>query len=229
MVTKLTTFVTAFLLGFSVFAQSSASSAKAGTSSSTPFQQGTSYLSFKIGSPTETYIKKYTAHDDYHGNSYDNSFPLLALVYENGVTDLAGIGYVSLGGEFGYTLGKHSRTDRYWSNLTNQHEYITHSSVADIFHFGVRTNYHFDFHMMTKEPFFEKFDIYAGLGFLFRYERRVYTGEAKSDFDHFQYNDTDYVFDACLGARYFVKDNLGIMMQFGSSLSRFDLGATYKF
>lgn len=192
------------------FAQSDS---KAGTSSSTPFQKGSNLLSLSMGVGHNSYFHKTRKYQEYN----NGRLPIFALTYENGISERAGIGFISLGGELGYTHGK-QYDNRFWA------------SEADIYHFGIRSNYHFDWHMLTKEPIFEKLDIYAGLGFFFRFENRYATEDTNDNFDpEIQYTSTEYVFDAVLGARYFIAPHGAIMLQFGSGVSAFSLGGSLMF
>ncbi len=184
----------------------------AGSDSNSPFKQGTSLLSLKMGVGTNYYFnegRKYHKYDE-------GRTPVFALAYENAVSDLMGIGYIGLGVEGGYS---HARQydNKYWA------------SEADIYHFGMIGNYHFDFHMITKEPFFEKVDLYAGLGLFFRFENRYATEDTNKDFEGvIQYKDNGYIFNVCLGGRYFFTDKISAMFQLGSGLTHADMGLTFK-
>ncbi len=202
--------ISAILLGLGLVAH--AAESRVGTDSNSPFKKGTGLLSVKIGSGTEYYF-------DYGRKShqYDaGRSPVLALAYEGGVSDLLGIGYIGLGVEGGYAHAKHYH-NHFWA------------SEADIYHVGMVGNYHFDFHMLTKEPVFEKIDLYAGLGFFFRYENRYATEGTNKDFEGvIQYNRSDYIFNGCIGGRYFFNDRISAMLQLGSSLTHADMGVTFK-
>lgn len=180
--------------------------------SNSPFIKETSLLSLKIGVGTDYYFN-YSRKFHHYNNGHS---PVFALAYEKGISDLLGIGYIGLGVEGGYAHGKQF-SNRFWA------------SEADIYHLGVITNYHFDFHTITQEPVFEKIDLYAGLGFFFRYENRYATEDTNKDFEgEIQYTHSGYIFNACIGGRYFFNDRVSAMLQIGSTLTHADFGVTFK-
>jgi|GEM_PF-3216461 len=182
--------------------------------SGTPFEQNTNTLTLKTGFFAKGYFDKVTGgwHD------YDFRSPVVALKYENGISPLLGIGYLSLGGEFGYAYArdKYGDTDRL-------------ESVADIYHFGIRSNYHFDLYTVTREPIFEKLDVYAGIGMFARIENRCATEESTSNLDDIQYVKTRGIVDVCVGSQYYVNDNIAVVTEFGLGIAHINLGATYRF
>lgn len=210
MVRKLS-IIAAMFLGLNLAGQ--AADKRVGTSSNTPFTRGTNLLSLKMGLGSDYYFNYGNRHQKYN----DGRSPIMGVAYEHGITDLLGIGYLGLGGEAGFAHAK-QYVNKYWA------------SQGNIFHFGMTCNYHFDFHMITKEPVFEKIDLYAGLGLFIRHEIRRITEDTNANYDgEIDYSRTDPIVNGCIGGRYFFTDNISAMVQLGTSLAFAETGLTFKF
>lgn len=209
MVRKLS-IIAAMLLGLGLAGH--AADTRVGTSSNTPFVKGTSILSIKMGAGSDYYFNFKRKNDHYN----NGRSPVVALAYEYGISELAGIGYISLGAEGGLAHAKHYKS-KDWA------------SEANIYHIGMTCNYHFDFNMITKEPVFEKLDLYAGLGMFLRVEDRTATESTAHHFDGvIQYTRQDALVNGCIGARYFFTDKVAAMLQLGTSLAGIEAGVTFK-
>lgn len=117
-----------------------------------PFQKGSNVFS---GGIYFDFGHGYLGESVYYSNRYEwyhfSSSPKIVLSFDHGITNKIGIGFISVGGQFG----------NYWLRIQNPDPYVYYSP-AFVMHGNVRALYHFDFWSITKQPFFSRFDVYAG-------------------------------------------------------------------
>jgi len=106
-----------------------------------PFEYGDNVLNLGIGlTPV------------YYGNVYSSYSPGLEASFEHGFFEKLGIGYIGIGGYFGF----------------RNSDFDTQTIIA------ARGTYHFDFLDLTGEDIFENLDVYAGVLMGLRFEKDEY-------------------------------------------------------
>lgn len=114
-----------------------------------PFARGTSNLNFGINFGSN-YLMGGTGE-------HKVNIPQFLVAFDHGITDKVGIGYISIGGQwglYGFTDPRNIKPTWDWDYQGYGTAIVTYAAFKAL--------YHFDFYSMTREPFFAVFDVYAG-------------------------------------------------------------------
>lgn len=159
---------------------------------SQPFEKGTSVAGVGLG-----LVNSFTP-------GHKMLIPPVLGSYEIGITDLLGIGYISVGGQVG--IG--GSTVSYFNSTYNWF-YIS---------LLVRGAYHFDFYNITGAEIFKSLDIYAG----------VAAGPIIVIEDDPWANNSFSPLDAFVGARYYFSPDFGAFAEAGVGLAPVCIGLSFK-
>ncbi len=194
------------LIAFSVFLSS--------LSFSQPFEDGTNVLSLGFGTPPAQRIKNdfnknYKNFIDYKLNNYGT----ILLKYEHGLLE-----YFGMGINLEYSGARVS----YKYDDTNQLRY-ERKIKANVFDFYARFNAHY--------PIGEKLDLYAGLGLGYEYYIGKYTDSNPNQLVNIQQTEKilDFDYQATIGARFMIKEKIGIFAEAGWATTTGQIGFSIIF
>ena len=143
----------------------------------------------------------------YSGTYYKSQIPPLSASFEVGVADnvIDEKGVIGVGGYLGYSSYKYEYSGWGWkySNLI----------------LGARGSFHY--------PLVDKLDTYTGLLLGYNISSSKEFGTIIPGYDYSS-SSGGTVFAWFLGARYYFKDNFGVMAELGYGITYLNLGVTFK-
>lgn len=134
--------------------------------------------------------------------------PAIIGIFDIGVTEKLGIGYISAGGEFAMSGGKYQSFG--WKETTTN------------FIFGGRAAYHFDFLDISGNSAFDKMDIYAG--FFLGVNLQKYEDEFTNSSSMNPY----FKEDVFVGIRYSFSDAMAVYAEAGYNIAYISGGISFR-
>lgn len=179
-----------------------------------PFEDGTNLISLGFGIPpaqriTNDFNKSYKNYIDYRLNNYGT----VLLKYEHGLLEYFGMG---LNVEYSGAAVSYKYDD---TNLLRYERKVK----TNVFDFYARFNGHY--------PVGEKLDLYAGLGLGYEYAISKYTDTNPNPLVNVNQTQKvlDFDYQATIGARFMIKETLGIFAEAGWATTTGQIGFTFKF
>lgn len=157
------------------------------------FEQGSSVLSFGIG---------FGDYPGKKGTMETTFFPNIMAAYEYGIADEIGIGFFSLGAHVGFAAA--NGNEPILSAAHDKYEYN-----ATFVYAAPRINYHLNLWKITKEPVFQKTDLYLGGTFGIGYKSIKY----KEDPSPEDKTETHTSPNLILGGRFYFNKNAAINLE----------------
>ncbi|HET7818597.1 MAG TPA: outer membrane beta-barrel protein [Bacteroidia bacterium] len=183
------------------------------TSNAQAFDDGTNLFSLGFGIPpaqrlTRDFSNNYKTFVDYRLNNYGT----FVGKYEHGLHK-----YFGLGVNIEYSAA--SVSYKYTQSLLDYERKIKSSMLGGF----IRFNGHI--------PVTDKFDIYGGLGLGYYYTIDKYKDTKSSDKTTLDYSNKvlDFDFQATLGFRYMIKENVGFFAEIGRASTIGQVGCAIKF
>ncbi|MBS1666292.1 MAG: hypothetical protein JST58_02850 [Bacteroidetes bacterium] len=173
----------------------------ASAQSSSVFEKGTNVINAGIG-----------LGNVYWGTGYSNTGMPVSInaSFDHGITDKLGIGYIGVGGAFGYSSSTYNAAGYKWNN----------TAVL----IGGRATYHF----ALNSEISEKLDPYAGV--ILGYVISSSSNNAPSGYNYSYGKASAFGVGAIAGAHYYFFPNFGVYAELGYSIvSVFNTGVTFKF
>jgi len=145
-------------------------------------------------------------------NGLNVKLPAIIGIFDYGISDKLGIGYISGGGLISYA--------RFGSDDILGSE--TKSSTLNIM---ARSAYHFDFVDITGNKAFEQFDIYAGLalGYQIKTAKITFVGAGTTSA-----NASGFVGNIFVGAKYSLNDQIALYAELGAEVAFISGGICIK-
>lgn len=177
------------------------------------FDDATNLISVGFGIPpaqrlTNDFSKSYKNYIDYRLNNYGT----VLLKYERGLLENFGMG---LNVEYSGAAVSYKYDD---TNLLRYERKVK----TNVFNFYTRFNVHY--------PVGEKLDLYAGLGLGYEYSISKYTDSNPTLVDVNQTQKVlDFDYQATIGARFMLKETLGIFAEAGWATTNGQIGISFKF
>jgi opacity protein-like surface antigen len=185
------------------------------------FDDGTNLVSLGFGLPaTNKFVDEFGAFstDAEFYNYKLKNYGTGVLKYEHGLHKYFGLG---LNLEYSAASSHYER-----ENNPKIHDTIVTDVKSKIFGMYVRMNAHF--------PVGDKFDLYAGAGLGYLYTLNTYSNQIKKDAVTEPQPDKrksvfDFDYQLTIGARYMIKEKLGVFLEVGKATTIAQLGLVAKF
>ncbi|SMO33801.1 Outer membrane protein beta-barrel domain-containing protein [Saccharicrinis carchari] len=152
-----------------------------------------------------------------YDHAYTKQSPAISALYEYGISDKIGIGYIGVGGLLSLAGGEYNAPI-----LSQSVSYKLSQTLI-----GPRAAYHFDMVDLTGNKDWQNLDVYSGAFLGLKFESAKYTEPNTSK--KLKNNNTKLVTDLFAGIRYAFTPHIGAFGEIGFGVSYLSVGVSFRF